>query len=644
MLMGDSGTCSPGMLNVVTCQLGISSEHQNKIETEEYGVFLKFLLNFFYERGCADALPEFSDMLYTRGYLKMLPQVQIVSPEEATGPLLPFLVEHILMMPNAFRPPPYIIKALWLVLVDILVRSRDDTIVENCTHALYVSLDEADEEIRQEFSLMVWSSLRTVLSRALADDEHAMGSNICYLLELATSVLPLALDPDVCAEVAVLIAVMFSKDSGGRPTSGYQFEHVCLKMSLYLLYLANNQNDNRGKLNTSGRFHQRCSSQVGADERVACAAVRLLSHVVHHFTRHGYQNRAAFLPRVLCAAGSADERVACAAVRLISHVVHHFTRHGYQSLRRDSHSERGASLLQLVCTVLSSGVNTPLGLAYDVEEAPVVERQYNALRALMFRIQLMLCSRSLRRDSHSERGSVAPTAGVSTPLALAYDVEEAPVVERQYNALRALMFRIQLMLCSRSLRRDSYSERGGVAPTAGVSTPLALAYDVEEAPVVERQYNALRALMFRIQLMLCSRDSKNLSSAGWKTLSSIFKHAIGSKNDTNLVATLTSQPWTHILVQFQLEQQHIIPDFITFVHTWLTLLRITIKMAQERTRVHMSRHSLVFRTMALLKRHLKVEGLEGDLRVTGVKILEIVRDILRDSGMVEMFHDSGIAM
>lgn len=37
------------------------------------------------------------------------------SPEEATAPLLPHLVEHILRLPKPFTPPSYIIKALWLV-------------------------------------------------------------------------------------------------------------------------------------------------------------------------------------------------------------------------------------------------------------------------------------------------------------------------------------------------------------------------------------------------------------------------------------------------------------------------------------------------------------------------------------------------
>lgn len=59
-----------------------------------------------------------------------------------------------------------------------------------------------------------------------------------------------------------------------------------------------------------------------------------------------------------------------------------------KSLRRDSTSERGASLLQFVYMLLNSG-RGPLALSYEAEEG----RHCDALRALMFRIQLMLCSR-----------------------------------------------------------------------------------------------------------------------------------------------------------------------------------------------------------------------------------------------------------
>lgn len=43
-----------------------------------------------------------------------------------------------------------------------------------------------------------------------------------------------------------------------------------------------------------------------------------------------YINRPMFLPGVLSATNSSDERVACAALQLLSYVVHYFTRYGYE--------------------------------------------------------------------------------------------------------------------------------------------------------------------------------------------------------------------------------------------------------------------------------------------------------------------------
>lgn len=52
-------------------------EHQSQITTEEYNVFLKLLLNFFYDNINNENLPDFCDMMFSKGYLTMLPQVQI---------------------------------------------------------------------------------------------------------------------------------------------------------------------------------------------------------------------------------------------------------------------------------------------------------------------------------------------------------------------------------------------------------------------------------------------------------------------------------------------------------------------------------------------------------------------------------------
>lgn len=54
-------------------------EYQNQLPTDEYGVFLKFLLTFLSEQHkIVDIELNFCDMLFANGYLKMLPQVQIM--------------------------------------------------------------------------------------------------------------------------------------------------------------------------------------------------------------------------------------------------------------------------------------------------------------------------------------------------------------------------------------------------------------------------------------------------------------------------------------------------------------------------------------------------------------------------------------
>uniref|UniRef100_A0A2A4JPK3 DUF4042 domain-containing protein n=1 Tax=Heliothis virescens TaxID=7102 RepID=A0A2A4JPK3_HELVI len=616
---------------VVAELVGFTKEHQLSIATEEYNVFLKLLLTFFYVNTNTEYIPDFCDMLFSKGYLMMLPQVQITrndvsvrkvstlvlgemlkvlaekylnvnavedtcakdihmglvelqygiekphrigsqlqknqpyslliyiyfycqsseNPEEATAPLLPYLVEHILKLPKTFKPPAYIIKALWLVFAmstisngsleslgervylekatDRLVAMlypdpsvfythnpaillwaftsqrisnfvrlhvcTDKAIVGNCMEALHICLEDGDDTARQEFAELIWSMLPNVLSKVLIDTEYQIDTNICHFLDLASTLPPLEIDQTICLKTAVLITAIYSKNLPEQceESTRHHYEYVCLKLGLYLLSLANNQNDNRVLLT--------------------------------------YTNRAGFLPSVLAAADSSDERVACAALQLLSYVIHYFTKNNYQP----------KSVLQ---------------------------------------IQTHLIIKTLKRDSASERG--------------------ASLLQLVYMVLNT-----------------------------GASSPLALAYSVEEQPTVNVQCNALRALMFRIQLMLCCRDSKNQSTAGWKTLSSIFKHAIVTKNDTKLIATLTSQPWTHTLIHFQLTQD-LTQEFLTFTQNWLTLLKITIKKCQEMNRIQLCKQSLVIKTMFLMKKNLTVDG---DLKEMNQKVLVLVDEILEDAAI-----------
>ncbi|XP_026763511.1 uncharacterized protein LOC113521998 [Galleria mellonella] len=647
--------------NVILELVTFTKENEKLISTDEYSVFLKFLLNFFYDNSKCEELTDFCDILFAKGYLVLLPQVQIIrndttvrklstlllgemlkvlsdkylnvdergdeacstvihtglielqygiekpqdigshlqksqpyslliyiyfycqsseNPEEATAPLLPYLVEHILRLPRSFTPPAYIIKALWLVfamssisngsldsldqrvylekatnrlvamlhpepsvyythnpaillwaftsqripnyvrlhvlsqwlqiedslpseltneptvweiLLNILVQCKNRTILGNCIETLRLCLEDSEEDARQNFASLVWSMLPDVLARKLIDYNNEMDLNICNLLDLASTLIPLEVDQTLCLKIAVLLTTIFSKTfDSNEIESRHQYEYVCLKLCLYLLGLASNQNDNRVLLT--------------------------------------YINRAGYLSSVLAATSSSNDRVACAALQLLSYVVYYYSKNNYKpksvlqvqtdlivkSLRQDSSNERGASLLQLVYIILNSDMSTPLILTYDTAESS---------------------------QTH--------------------------------------------------------------------------------------QCTALRALMFRVQLMLCCRESETQSSAGWKTLSSIFKHAILYKNDPRLVAILTSQAWIHILVQFQLTQ-NIKEEFLTFMQNWLTLLKITIKKSKEENKRQLCAQSLVIKTMILLKKKIL---LDDQMKEKKERVLMIVDDILDESGI-----------
>lgn len=85
-------------------------------------------------------------------------------------------------------------------------------------------------------------------SRKYNQPPSLLGPNICYLLDLATTLLPPNLDQTLCQKTAVLITAVFSKNSTEteNPQSKCHFEYVCLKLCIHLLELANNQDDNRG--------------------------------------------------------------------------------------------------------------------------------------------------------------------------------------------------------------------------------------------------------------------------------------------------------------------------------------------------------------------------------------------------------------
>lgn len=93
------------------------------------------------------------------------------------------------------------------------------------------------------------------------------------------------------------------------------------------------------------------------------------------------------------------------------------------------------------------------------------------------------------------------------------------------------------------------------------------------------------------------------------------------------MAILTSQPWTHVLIQFQLTQNTTI-EFLTFVQNWLTLLKITLKKSQDEKKIHPNRQSLVIKTLLMIKKNTVDED---DLKEINNKVLVVVKDILEES-------------
>ncbi|XP_050682720.1 uncharacterized protein LOC126978027 [Leptidea sinapis] len=652
--------CSTNIQGTVLQTIGelavFVKDNLNTIGTEEYKSFLKFLLNFYYDAQ-SDMLIELSDVLFTKGYLSSLPRVQIErndmllrkistfvlgellkslivkyllvnddnienchkhiqmglvelqngienprcigtelqksqpyslliyiyfycqssdNPEECTSQLLPYLVEHILRLQKTLMPPLYITKALWLVfamstisngafksleervylekatdrivtmiqaniqtlythnpailfwafssvripnyvrrlvltqwlnkenslpedltkeplvwqlLLSILTQSKDPAIVSNCVTTLNRCLETSDDEVAQEFGTLIWSMLPDVLSTTLINYENVVDWNICYLLDIATTLVPRKLNDTVCLKISVLVTTLLSKalpDTSDIETKDH-FQYVCLTLCLIILQFSNEKNDNRVLLtyaNKSIFLANVLSCITSGDDSVACAALRLLSNIVYSFQKNNYQPNSLLQIRT-------DEIVKC--------------------LRQDSSVERDSSVLQLVFTVLNSGFNTPIAMTYSFEE-------------------------------------------------IATDDQEC---------------------C------------------------------------------ALRALMFRVQIVLCYRDSEHRTSIGWKTLSSIFKHTIIYKNDSRLVNTLTCQPWIYSLIRFTLAQE-ITVEFLTFLNNWISLLRIAIKKNMEIRKTCISKNSIITRTMNLLKKSLPDENYKD----TTKQILEVSCDIL----------------
>lgn len=97
-----------------------------------------------------------------------------------------------------------------------------------------------------------------------------------------------------------------------------------------------------------------------------------------------------------------------------------------------------------------------------------------------------------------------------------------------------------------------------------------------------------------------------------------------------MVATLTSQPWTHMLIRLQLSQG-LTTEFLAFAHDWLTLLRITLGNCKEDAKRYISKYNPVTRTLVLMKKRLDAE--DQTFKEVNEKILCIIDNIATDSSI-----------
>ncbi|XP_041985001.1 uncharacterized protein LOC121737393 [Aricia agestis] len=629
--------------NHITEIVVLVKDNQEKINNDEYSVFLKFLLAFLCDN--SEALPDFCDALLTNGYLAILPQYQILRndktvrkistlilgellkvltekylisptdnktyatdiqmglvelqngvekpdniglqlqkrqpyslliyiyfycqstemPEECTENLLPHLVDHVLSLPKNLKPPAYIIKALWLVFAM-------STISTNTLHSLNerVRLEQATDRI-----------VGLVYDVPLLYTHHP-----CLLLWSYSS-------QRIPATLRVHVLSQWLARENCLP------EDLCKEPSTWnlLLSVLIHNTDKTTLSNCIEALHY-CLSQ---EENCA------------DFASHTW----ALLPNVLSRALIDPDNVINPN---ISYLLDIATTHLPASLE-----QADCYKIAVLITTLYSKTNTS---SMDAESRARYE--YASLKLCM-----MLLEISQEHNDDKVLLTVvnrigflptvlAATESVSDDVAcialqlLSYTVVYFTKNKYSYQAKSILQLQTENII--KSLRKDSSSERGTallhlVHTVLGSGyTPLVLTYYIQVDPPMEHQVNALQALLFRVQLILCCQNTDNQSPTGWKALNSIFKHALMYRNDPKLVAILSTQPWTFTLLRFQLTQPPT-KEFLTFTLNWLTLLKITLSKCKSARSVYISKYSLTRRTLVMIRKVLKAENDEDCTKV-----------------------------
>ncbi|XP_045537572.1 uncharacterized protein LOC106715738 [Papilio machaon] len=587
-------------------------ENQIQITTEEYSVFLKFLLNFLQHDSNSGQLPEFCDMLFAKEYLTILPQIQIKrndstirklttlvlgeflkvlaskylcvndndnkkmcakdiyhglvelqygienpqnlgqqlektrpyslliyiyfssqssdNPEEATAKLLPHLVKHILHLPATLKPPFYIIKALWLVFAmstisNTSLKSLEERVyLEKATQRLILLL-QPDPTVfyTHNPAILLWSFsssripdyIRTEVLSQWLKTEDSLPEDMTKEFEvwkLLLNILIKCKNKEVVANCMETLNLCLEE---ADEESTHAFSTLIWSMLPEILskYLI----DYSYEIETNTCHLMDLATSLYPSEVDQNVCIKIAALLTAIFSRHNVDN-----PK---------ERI---------EVRYHYE---YVCLK--------------LCLIL-------LNLAHNRHDNRVL---------LIFTNREGFLPAVLYTSNHCDDR----VSCVALQL-LSYVVRY--FTKNNYQPRYVLQVQTEQVI--KSLRRDSAKERSALllqfvcAMLSSVSTPLALSSELSTATSGNQQCKALRALMFRIQLSLCCRDSDEQRAVGWKTLTSIFKYAVLYKGDAKLVAVLTSQPWTHTLIRFQLTQK-LTDEFLSFLSDWLTLLQITIQ-------------------------------------------------------------------
>ncbi|KAF9422322.1 hypothetical protein HW555_001912 [Spodoptera exigua] len=601
---------------VVAELVAFTKEHQNQISTEEYNVFLKLLLIYFYDNINNEHITDFCDLLFSNGYLMMLPQVQIIRNDESVRKVSTLVLGEMLK-----------------VLAEKYLNVNDVQNSDTCAKDIHMGLVELQYGIEkphrigsqlqknQPYSLLIYIYFYCQSSE---NPEEATAPLLPYLVEHILKQPKSFKPPAYIIKALWLVFAMSTISNGSLESLG---ERVYLEKAtdrlitmLYpdpSIYYTHNPAIllwafTSHRISHCVRLHVlsqwfKSEDSLPADLTTQPIVWELLLNILIQCDDKTIVGNCMEALHVCLEDGDDDSRQDFAGLiwsmlpNVLSKVLIDTE---YQIDTNICHFLELATTLppleidQIVClktAVLITAIFSK-NLPENFEESTKYHYEYVCLKLGLYLLSLANILLTYTNRVGFLQSVLAATDSTQENVACA---------ALQLLSYPKSVLQIQTHLIIKTLKRDSTSERG--------ASLLQLVYMVLNTGPAHRWH-------WRI-------DSKNQSTAGWKTLSSIFKHAIVTKNDTKLIATLTSQPWTHTLIQFQLTQD-LTPEFFTFTHNWLTLLKITIKKCQEMNKVQLCKQSLVIKTMVLMKKNLTTEGA---LKEMSENVLLIVNDILEES-------------